>query len=424
MKILAESNCARKYRRLTSPMNVSLGHKVYSVTNWSPGGMLVPTQPGVLEKGRVEDGELLIPCSDGVFLMRVQVLPLHQAGEAWGCRFVDMPPRERAIFHFYADAITRGLTLSITQLEESGKLTSPDAQPSIPASLKEAVEVSWFRSLFQMSGKRVALILGMLVIIALVGSFVVPHFAANLMQKKNAKAEYLRAAKTRLQNGELSLSDLGAKIEIVRGLLGGGNTANSTVNPEQSRILELGLRQLETEKEVLTEHVNALRSDIESTEQSRFFFINPFLRDSVETRSDPAPYVTAILRDLSSPNGLEPRGQVEIDKYLLIAESRVKQAEISLSSAKVKRESLERIVKRVNDAGSAAGFPQNQLDLMKRDAELLRLEEERLTDMLRLLNDNVAAVKAGNFIYETKLLQRFDSQPVRSVDSTESNLVR
>jgi hypothetical protein len=335
-----------------------------------------------------------------------------------------MPPRERAIFHYYADAVTRGLTLSITQLEESGRSPSTSAQPAIPASLTMEGESRWYRRLFRISGKKMILVGRMLVAIALVGSFVVPHFAANLMQKKNAKVEYLRAAKTRLQNGELSLSDIGAKIEIVRGLLGKGKASGSTVNPEQSRILELGLRQLETEKDVLTEHLDALRADIESTEQSRFFFINPFLRDSVETRSDPAPYVTAILRDLSSPNGLEPRGQVEIDKYLLIAESRVKQAEISLSSAKVKRESLEKIVNRVNSAGAAAGFPQNQLDLMKRDAELLRLEEERLTDMLKLLNDNVTAVKAGNFIYETKLLQRFDSQPVRSVDATESNLIR
>jgi len=419
MKIQAESHCARKYRRLTSPMNVSIGHKVYSVANWSPGGMLVPVESGILEKGRIEDGELLIPCADGVFLMRVQVLPLHISGDGWGCRFVDMPPRERAIFHYYADAIARGMTLSIQQLEDSGK--SPElTHAPLPASLEGDQ-----KRLQRPPLKRVILIGALLVVIAIVGSTVVPHFAANLMQKKNAKLEYLQAAKTRLQNGELALSDIGAKIEIVRGLLGNGQKSKSSVNAEQARILELGLRQLETEKGVLAEHLQALRENIENTERSRFFFVNPFLRDTVDSRADPAPYVTAILRDLSANNGLEPRGQIEIDKYLLIAESRVKQAEISLNSARVKRESLERIVKRVDDAGAAAGFPLNQLELMRRDAELLRLEEERLTNMLTLLNDNVEAVKAGNFIYETKLLQRFDSQPTRSVDGTESgNLLR
>lgn len=405
-------------------MNVSIGNKVYSVTNWSPGGMLVTTDPGVLEKGRIEEGELLMPCTDGVFLLRVQIHPLHWQGAGCGCRFVDIPPRERAILHHYADAVARGISLNITQLEESGRFATYDSPPP-EATLEKHQPASRTQRFLRMSPKRALMMGALAIVILLAGSYVVPHFVANVVQKGNAKAEYLRAAKTRLQNGELALSDLSAKIEIVRGLLSKGKSANGTANTEQIKILELGLKQLSTERDVLSEQLDSLRTNIEDTENSRFFFINPFLSTTAESRADPAPYVTSILRDLASSNGMEPRGQGEIDKYLLVAESRVKQAEYTLSAAKIKREALEKIVKRVTTAGSAAGFPANQLDLMKRDMELLKLEEERLTDLLILLQDNVTAVKAGNFTYELKLLQKFDSQPTRASDeSTDRNLVR
>ncbi len=149
-----------------------------------------------------------------------------------------------------------------------------------------------------------------------------------------------------------------------------------------------------------------------------FFLPKAFTNPNWLERPDPAPFVTKMLQDLGFVDQTGKEKPAELDKYLIVAEARVKQAETSLESTRVRRETLEKMLKRVDEAGPKAGFPQNQIDLMRRDVALMKLEEDRLTETLKVLNDNVNAVKSGNLIYESKLLQRFDAEPTRSLGTT------
>ncbi len=144
MNIQAEPNCARKYRRLTSPMTASIGGKVLTVKNWSPGGMLVDADPDILRRDVIEAGELLIPCTDGIYMLPVQVQPVRWQGSECGCQFVDMPPRERGILHFYADMVMRGEPASVDDLEKAGKITVSTDPP--PESILEPKESEKKRS--------------------------------------------------------------------------------------------------------------------------------------------------------------------------------------------------------------------------------------------------------------------------------------
>ncbi len=422
MNIQAEPNCARKYRRLTSPMTATLGGKVLTVKNWSPGGMLVDADPDILRRDVIEAGELLIPCTDGIYMLPVQVQPMRWQGSECGCQFVDMPPRERGILHFYADMVMRGEPASIDDLEKAGKITVVTDPP--PESILEPKDSEKKRFKLTPWMRRGLVVAGLLLAMMAVALVWMPGLFEGLKARALSRSDFVLEARTRLLTEKATLTGLEERIRNVNEVLGSGMRDGEKLANQQVKILQSGLKRLEQERDVVQKRIAFMEDEIENAAASKFFLPKAFTNPNWLERPDPAPFLTKMLQDLGFIDQMGKEKPAELDKYLIVAEARVKQAETSLESTRVRRETLEKMLKRVDEAGPKAGFPQNQIDLMRRDVSLMKLEEDRLAETLKVLNDNVNAVKSGNLIYESKLLQRFDAEPNRSLGTTpESTLL-
>lgn len=87
---------------------------------------------------------------------------------------------------------------------------------------------------------------------------------------------------------------------------------------------------------------------------------------------------------------------------------------------RIRHEALQKIVDRAVRAGEASALPQNTVDLMKRDLDLLGVETRRLESLCQLLEQNVHAVQQGNYTFEIQLLQKFDARPLGEIPALDA----
>ena len=414
----------RKYRRIQNPLNVSLGGQVHRAVNWSPGGVLLEIPGALLAKERLESADLLLPCTDGIQSVPVTLRPVRESHTGWGCDFIDLTPRTTAILTTYADAVLHGFSVSLAELERAGENPAgPEAESAhlLEEPPRSTVAIFWSR--FPL--KRLLFAFVFLLLIAAIGSLVVPFFMNRFLSRMKEGDGYLEVASSRLRTAEITVEDLDAKIRTVRSILDPSTPGASRlpISPEQKRMLELGLAQLENERRMVEVHMDIFRANVASIRKGNYFFEQAVLHNyGTESHTDPAPYITQILTDIAVSSRIEPHTDDDIRKYLLVAHARVQQAEFELKSSQVQREALEKILARAVGQRQSGALPYNSIELMQRDIALLRLDEARLEQMLTVLRDNVAAVQKGNFMYETNLLQRFDPQPLRTTTPNDSAL--
>jgi hypothetical protein len=413
------------HRRFTFPLSISLRGQVYPLINWSEGGVLIAVAPSALEKDILQHAEVLISCSDGMYSLPVQISPIRLTSEGWACKFVDLPAREQAILRFFADIVLRGDGVLMAELDAAGKLAHnviatppPKEEPPVLASGPFAfLQVPW---------RYVGLIMGLIVTVGLLAFVVVPYIGANVI-KKFTKGEHLEVvARARVQAAQLSIADLEQKIRLVQSFLSEAQPGGTIpLRPEQIRALQVGLEQLETEREMALVHLGVMEKNLALIKKGDFLIEEAvFSGYNTDARLTQMPFLDTILNDLAVSGRSAPTSPESLAGFQKVAGVRLSQARFALETVEVKRDTLEKIVARAEAAGAASAFPQNTLDLMRRDLELLRIEEQRLADTIGLLEDNVRAVQEGNFTYETQLLQRFDprilpSTGAQSPPSTE-----
>lgn len=417
------------HRRFTFPLSVSIRGKVLSLANWSEGGALVPTDPNFFQEKRIEHAELLIPCSDGMYSLPLQLLPLRQTAQGWGCQFLDLPPREQAILRFFSEIVLRGDSVLMSELDSAGKLANAitPLPPPVEAPAKAKDEPGLFAKLLLIPVKHLALLLSLLVIIGLLAYFIVPYVGGNVMKKLTRGTHLETVAESRIDAAKLGVKDLENKIQSIQDMLSTGRLAatGSTLRPEQIQALEMSKSQLETEREMALVHLRVLQANLDLIRAGDFLIEEAvFAGYNTDSRISPAPYVSDVLSDLSTGGVGPPQTEEDRAKFERVARARLSQAEFSKDSVTVRRQALERIVERAEKAGIASALPQNTLDLMKRDLALLQIEENRLADTISLLKANVEAVEAGNFTYEMQLLQKFDPRPAATSGSQEAPMVQ
>jgi hypothetical protein len=165
-----------------------------------------------------------------------------------------------------------------------------------------------------------------------------------------------------------------------------------------------------------------LQADVEAVKKGDFFFEQSVLGGyGTEHHTDPVPYLTEILADIAQDAKSSPRQTEDRQKYVLVAEDRVKQAQYQLHSVELQRQALEAIVARCADPAHKGALPENSLDLTRRDIALLDMDAGRLRDLLTLLEANLTAARNGNFVFETNLLQRYDPDLMRPAPSTANS---
>lgn len=425
MNIRKEIHCARMHRRFTYPLSISLDGNVYPLVNWSEGGVLVSMPSLSLHKEQHVYGELMIPCADGMYSLPVQLCPLRETSEGWACKFVDMPPRELAILKFFIEIVLRGDSVLMAELDGAGRIARnpdpkpPDATPSplgdTPGTWQKLSRVPW---------KYTLLILSLLLLIGLLGFFIVPYIAGNVWQKLSKASNMETVAQSRVVAANLATQDLDNKIAAVESLLRGdvAGTGGVTLRPEQKHALEIGLAQLLTEREMAQVHLQVLETNLELIRRGDFLIEESiFAGYNTDVRLSTPPYLSDILTDLSAGNRMFPQTAEDREKFGRVANARLSQARHNHQATAVKRQTLEVIVGRAEKAAAASALPQNTLDLMKRDLELLRIEEQRLDDIIVLLEENVQAVKDGNFTYELQLLQKFDPRTGSGISTQDSS---
>lgn len=429
MKIIAESNCVRMSRRLTSPMSVSVGDQVFSARNWSTGGVLVAEVGTALERGRVDAGELLMPCSDGMYVLAVQLMPVHLRGGDAGCRFVDMPPRERGALHFYADRTIEGGVATIAEVEAAARVAKDTTPQEVESKTAPAAATpAWRQSLFRLP-KRILVVGGLLAMILVIAALTIPSLREAKWMRGLTRQQFLELAGMRWEAERDALAGVESTIAQVGKILAGQLQGHIQLDGNQIKLYQQGLQRLERERDELTKRVRSIEAEKEKAVASRFFVPNPLSDVYKDPRPDPVPFITLALQDNAVLAGSapvvgtapQPVDAIHIEKYTRVAEARLREAELALESTKVRRNALNKILERVAAAGPEGGFPLNQQELMTRDAQLLELEETRLEAVMVVLRDNLESVRSGNFIYETKLLERFDVESEQSVDTAADN---
>ncbi len=413
----------RKYRRLKTPLTARIGGQPHHALNWSPGGVFLEIPTTRLSQNRLEAAELLLPCTDGVQSVPVTLRPVRQTSSGWGCDFIDLTPHTTAVITTYADAMLHGFSITLAELEHAAQNPAHidgDASHLLEEPPRPSAAIFWDRIPF----KRLLFALAFVVLITAIGSLVVPFFVKRFMTRMKEGDGYLEVARSRVETAEISLSDLDAKIRTVQSILDPkGSASHLPVSPEQRQMLQLGLDQLQNERQMVKVHMNIFQANVASIQKGNYFFEQSVLHTyGTDSHTDPAPYITQILTDIAVSSRIEPHTPDDVQKYLLVARARVQQAEFELQSSRVQRTALEKILSRATSQRQNGTLPYNSIELMNRDIELLKLDESRLTQMLAVLRDNVAAVQKGNFMYETNLLQRFDPQPLRTTTPNDSAL--
>lgn len=411
MQIRKELHCARMHRRFTFPLTMSLRGRVYPLVNWSEGGVLAAVDRTLLQQNVVEFAELLLPCSDGIYSLPVQLKPLRATAEGWACQFVDLPSREQAILRFFAEILLRGDGVLMSELDAAGKITQ-HVVAAVPPPKEDAKTA---RELVLPMGIRIpmrhAVLIGALVlVVAILGYFVLPMVGAGIM-RKFTKQDHLEAvAAGRVEAARLGIQDLDQKIAAVEEFLERGAPGGITpLRAEQRRALEVGLEQLKTEREMARVHLGVLETNLEMIRKGDFLLEEAvFSGYETDTRLKQAPYLSEVLNDLALSSRTSPQSEEDRSKFVRVAEARLAQARFAYDSVSTRRETLEKIVARAEMAGNASAFPQNTLDLLRQDLRLLEIEQARVNDTIGLLEANLEAVKKGNFTYEMQLLQRFD----------------
>lgn len=425
-------HCARLHRRLTFPLNLSLHGKVFPLVNWSLGGMLIRCGESEIRRDTPENGEILIPCSDGVYSLNVRFTGVRRTPEGWGVQFVDLPPRERSIIHFYADALLRGEMVAMEELDEAAKIPAAPIVPpglaplvsnTLPTDADAETEEGMWERLRQVPSRHWLLLSILTTVVIVIGFFVIPYLVGSVHKKFARPAEFLKIAESRVAAAEIGLRDIDQKIVTVREMLTGPE--QSSLTSEQRRALELGLAQLEIEREMARVHLGVLETNRDLIKKGDLLIEESiFSGYNTDTRSVPAPYLDQVVSSISANRNSVPQSPEERKKFEAVAQARVRQAEFSLNSTTIKRKALADIVTRAEKAGPASALPQNTLEILKRDLALLEIEEKRLEDVLALLRDNLEAVKKGSFTYETQLLQKFDPAIVSELPRTEASTTR
>jgi hypothetical protein len=422
MKINAEGNCSRKYRRLQTPLNINVAGQVCPVRSWSPGGVFFENESLEFATGVPQSAELLLPCTDGVFSLPVQIWPVRNRDRGWGCKFGDIPRRESAILHHYADAIFHGFAVTLSELDAVGQQRAAESS----TLLEEPLGRPWLLRGLGIWLRRLAFLAALVAVIALVGSLAVPFFFTRVKSRMNEGNYYLKIAQSRLSTAQLSMDVLDAKLETTEELLKecSGENPRIRISDEQRKILNLGVSQLTAERKMLDVHLGILQADVEAVKKGDYFFEQSVLGGyGTEHHTDPVPYLTEVLADIAQDAKVSPRETEDRQKYEMVAEDRVKQAQYQLASVELRKKALNEILVRC-EAQSAGALARNSIDLTQRDIDLLNEDEHRLHDLLTLLEANLTAVRKGNFVFETNLLERYSPDLMRPVASEASSLVR
>jgi hypothetical protein len=403
-------------------MSISVGGKVCAARNWSPGGIFFDAAGLELTEGVPQPSELLLPCADGIFSLPVQISPARRSEHSWSCQFTDIPRRESAILHHYADAIFHGFSVTIPELDAAGRRPVQES-----SALLEDPPASWW-SVTTWGGpfKRV-LIVGIFIgLIAAIGSFAVPFFLKRVKSRLSEGVYYEKIAMSRLSTAQLSRDVLDAKLATTKDLLAECSGPNPLIriSDEQKKMLQLGLSQLNAERKMLDVHMSILQADVEAVRKGDFFFEQSVLGGyGTEHHTDPVPYLTEVLADIAQDAKVSPRQSEDRQKYVMVAEDRVKQVRYQLGSLALQKKSLQAIVARCR-AQSDGTLAKNSIELTQRDIDLLDMDENRLRELATLLNANLNAVKAGNFIFETNLLQHYSPEMTRPAPASATSLAR
>lgn len=426
MKIHSEFHCARLHRRLNYPVNFSFQGRVFTLRNWSVGGMFFPMESDLLQLGRAESGEMIIPCSDGIFSLPVHFKAVRETPEGWGCQFLDLPPREQAILHFYAEALQQGNLIRMEELDAAGRVTPPEPAPLppvlSPAARTERMSADSFVSQKWNSHfyRRIYLIAGLGLVLAILAFVVVPYIGRVVLNKFNRPSEYLKVAESRVEAARLNLRDIEQKKNSIQKLLG-SESSGIALHPEQRLALELSLTQLSTEEEMAAVHLRVLEANRDLIQRGDFLIEESiFSGYNTDSRLSQAPYLSDVLQTLVSGRQAGPANAADQSKYELIAQTRLEQAQHALESVRIRHEALQKIVDRAVRAGEASALPQNTVDLMKRDLDLLGVETRRLESLCQLLEQNVHAVQQGNYTFEIQLLQKFDARPLGEIPALDA----
>ena len=388
---------ANRYRgRLSILRN---GHEV-TVCNWSATGCLLDVhrlQP-------FETLELVIPCQDGNLILRVHFKIVRTDDEGRiGVKFIFDNPMDAASLAAHARNVEAKRPSYRAELLRAGRpvemeLQEQEKEDEPPQDGDGTPRPSRFRRYLP---------LAIVVVVSVVLAFIIlPHVQSQFLMKLGEKKRYVLLAEKRLAAARVQLQSLERKYQNANDVF--TRTPIQLTN-EQKALFKLGMDQIQAAIELQNVNIQMLEANLQEVKRGNFFFekeaLGPF---STQKPEDTAPFLTELLAEIAAESRNYPRNATEALRYQQVAKLRYENAVAEFEANKVKLAAVNGFLKQYEPLVAKGALPRNTLVVLKRDRDLLLIEQERLRMTMALLEDNWKDTQDGNFMLETRLLEKFN----------------
>lgn len=132
-KIVAEDNSRRKFHRVSLKLKLEYNGHLYSVRDWSVGGVAIESFDPGLSIGDVVNIRVVLPMPDSQLFVQMPVRVCNNRGSVTGCEFHNLNPRQKRILRHYVEMALEG------QLQSVDDMIAITTAPVIASPIDEAL---------------------------------------------------------------------------------------------------------------------------------------------------------------------------------------------------------------------------------------------------------------------------------------------
>lgn len=390
-----EENCRRLAKRYRDRLSIRYQEGDVSLCNWSATGCLVELDDPDPE----ERLTLLIPCEDGIIAIKThfEIIRIEEGRAA--LRFVFDNAMDAAILAAHAKNAETDQPVYQEQLLKAGR---PVYMEEIhrQAEADEVHLTQW--------GRLIPFIVTIVVIIG-IGAIVIPHIRSQVAMKIGERERYIALANNRLEAAKVQHEALLQRMNNAKSIV---EKTPIPLTMEQRTLFQLGIEQIQAELSLQALNLEMLESNLIEVKRGNFFYekeaFGPF---SAQFHIDSAPYLTQLLTEIAHESRLYPKTQEDAARYQQVARQRFENAAAEAETNKAKLAMLTEFQDRYEGLVAKGALPHSTLLFLKRDLQLLLIEQERLSTTVELLEANWKSTLEGNFTMETRLLDKFNPSP-------------
>lgn len=132
-QVVAEDNSRRKFHRVSLTLKLEFKGQLYSVKDWSVGGVGIESFDPDVQIGDVVNVRVVLPMPDSQLFVQMPVRICNVRGYVTGCEFHNLNPRQKRILRHYVEMAVEG------QLQSVDDMIAITTAPVIASPIDEAL---------------------------------------------------------------------------------------------------------------------------------------------------------------------------------------------------------------------------------------------------------------------------------------------